>query len=239
MICLFFLDTDDAYMTSLRLKQGVIDQNVPNLPLNDNEQHHDVFDICPSDLTDDGGAVSAFKLLISILNSDFKIAQQMDEHLIGCVRKAPNKFPRTCALLSLLEIIGDIASNLLKHIVFDEGNFSRPHSTSNKFISSEFIHATREYVTNYMLKLPIIDGRPIIYIDKPQVERAYIFYTYVETTTKILFDASLIHHASQIDEETSTTNHLSKKYVTRFFFSNSTTYPGYRVWWRCNGSCCI
>jgi hypothetical protein len=205
-------------MTSLRLKQGIADQNEPNSFSNNNEHHYDVFDICPSDLTDDGGAVSAFKLMISILNSDFKIAQQMDEHLIGCVRKGPNKFPRTCSLLCLLEIIGDIASNLLKYIVFDEGDFSRPHSKSNKFISTEFVNAARQYVINYLTKLPIIDGRPIIYIDKSQVERAYILYTYVETTTQILFDASLINHTNPIDKKSNPINDLSKKYVTCFFF---------------------
>ncbi len=203
-------------MKSLRLKQGINDQSASNLPVDHDEYRCDIFDVSSADSTDDGGAVSAFKLMMSILNSDFKIAQQMDEHLVGCVRKGLSKFPRTCALLCLFEIIGDIASNLLKYIVFDEGNFSRPSSTSNKFVSSEFVHAARRYVISYLLKLPIINSRPVIYIDKQQVERAYIFYTYVETTTKRLFDTTLINQASQINQEPSCTNQLSTKYVSCF-----------------------
>jgi hypothetical protein len=205
-------------MTALRREQGLADQNTTYLPSNNNEHQHDVFDISPNDSTEDGGVISSFKLMISVLNSDFKIAQQMDDYLSGNVRKGTYKFLRSCALLSLLEIIGDIASNLLKYIVFDEGNFSRPRSTSNKFISPQFIYAAQQYVSNYIRKLPIIDGRPIIYIDKLQVERSCIYYSYVETTTKILFDASLVNKAIQIDQEANLTSHLSKQYVICFCF---------------------
>lgn len=207
-------------MRSLRVKQGLTVEALSNLSSsNNNNNTNDVFDISPNDVTDDGGVISAYKLLVSILNSDFKISQQMDEHLIGCVRKGTNKFPRTCALLCLLEIIGDIASNLLKYISFDEGDFSRPQSTSNKYISTEFVHAARQCVRTYLLSVPTIDNRPIIYIDRSQVERAYVFYTYVETTMKMLFDVSLINRTSQIDQENNPTSHLSKTYVIFFYFS--------------------
>ncbi len=202
-------------MKSLRIKQGINnDKNSSNSSNDHNEHHHDIFEPCPDDLTDNGGVISAYKLMLSIINSEFQIAQQMDEHLVGYVRKATNKFPRICALLCLLEIIGEISSNLLKYIVFDEGNFSRPRSSSNKFISLEFVCAARQHVKNYVTNLPVIDGRPIIYINKLQVERAFSFYTYIETTTKMLFDASLVKPTSQIVQETNSTNHLSKQYVT-------------------------
>ena len=197
-------------MVNLRLKQGINAQISSNSHANDGELHADVFDVCAGDTTDDGGVVSAFKLVRSILNSEFKTAQQMNEHLTGCVRKAPTKFPRTCALLCALEIVAEIASNLLKYIVFAEGDFSKAYGSSSKTISLEYVCAARQYVNNYLLQLPKIDRRPIIYIDKSQVERAFNFYTYVETTTKILFDASLIHQTSQIQLANSLTSHLSR-----------------------------
>lgn len=201
-------------MKSLRLKQGIDVQKEPILSSNKDNHTNDVFTVSSNDLTDDGGAISAYKLMLSILDSEFKAAQQMDQHLSGCVPKGLNKFPRTCSLLCLLEIIGGIASNLLKYISFDEGNFSRPYSTSKNFISMEFVHAARQYVKNYLLNLPSINNRPIIYIDKPQVERAHVFYSYLETTMNILFDASVINYTSQIDRETAPNNRLSKTYVT-------------------------
>ncbi|CAF4127646.1 unnamed protein product, partial [Adineta steineri] len=91
------------------------------------------------------------------------------------------------------------------------GNFSRPHSSSNKFISVDFVLAAHQYVANYITTLPKIEGRPIIYINKLQVERAFHFYVYVETKTKILFDASLINSTSQIGQDTHLTNQLSKQ----------------------------
>ena len=204
-------------MKLLRTKQGINNNKNSSNSSNDHDDyHHDIFDPCSDDSTDNGSVISAYKLMISIIKSEFKIAQQMEEHLVGCVRKATNKFPRICALLCAFEIIGEIASNLLKYIVFDEGDFSRPHSLSNKFISLEFVCAARLYAKNYLINLPIIDGRPIIYINKLQVERAFSFYTYIETTTKMLFDTSLINSTSQLVQETNLTNHLSKRYVIKF-----------------------
>lgn len=83
----------------------------------------------------------------------------------------------------------------------------------------EFVHAARQYVNNYLLNLPSIDNRPIIYIDRSQVERAHIFYSYVDTTMTMLFDASFINYTSQIDRETTSINCLSKTYVNYFCFS--------------------
>ncbi|CAF4458914.1 unnamed protein product [Rotaria socialis] len=203
---------NDEYMKSLRLKQGIDGQNEPILSSNDDDTN-DVFNVCSNDLTDDGGVISAYKLMLSILDSYFKTAQQMDRHSSGCVPKGLSKFPRACSLLYLLEIISGIASNLLKYISFDEGNFSRPHSKSKKFISMEFVHAARQHVKIYLLNLPSINNRPITYIDKSQVERAHIFYSYVETTMNMLFDASFINYTSQIDRETTSVNYLSKTMV--------------------------
>ena len=206
-------------MTSLRIKQGINNnENSSNSSNDHDDHHHDIFDPCSGDSTDNGGIISAYKLMISIIKSEFEIARQMEEHLVGCIRKVTNKFPRTCALLCVFEIIGEIASNLLRYIVFDEGNFSRPHSLSNKFISLEFVCAAHQYANAYVNNLPTIDGRPIIYINKLQVERAFSFYTYIETTTKMLFDASLINPTSQIVQETNLINHLSKQYVIKFMF---------------------
>ena len=205
-------------MVKLRKEQGLPCENQSDLTEHEDEYEYDIFDVCSTDMTDEDVPISAFKLMVSILNSEFKSAQQVDEHLVGSVRKGPSKFPRICALFCLLEIIGDISSKLLKHIVFDEGDFSRPNSTSNKFISLDFVRAARQHVNNYILNLPTINKRPIIYIDKNQVERAYMLYTYIETTTKLLFDTSYINQISRTDEEISSTNSLSKKYVVGFLF---------------------
>ncbi|CAF3850791.1 unnamed protein product [Adineta steineri] len=205
-------DEEDEYMKALRSKQGIVsNNNLSNSSISEDEYRHDIVYPRPEDLTNDDSSISAHKLMNSILDSEFKIAQQMDEHLVECVPKSTYKFPRTCSLLCVLEIIGEIASNLLKYIVFDEGNFSRPHSSSNKFISVDFVLAAHQYVANYITTLPKIEGRPIIYINKLQVERAFHFYVYVETTTKILFDASLINSTSQIGQDTNLTNQLSKQ----------------------------
>ena len=197
-------------MIQLRQEQGITEsmEHVSE-DLNGHTCIYDTFDVCSTDFTDEGSAVSGFKMMLSILNSEFKLAQQVDEHLAGAMRKGPNKFPRMCALLCLLEIIGQIASKLLKYIVFEEGNFSRPNSTSDKFISSNFINAAREYVNNYLANLPIINNRRIIYIDKSQVERSFIIYLYVESTTKILFDTSNLNHMTTNNEETQSINRLS------------------------------
>ncbi|CAF3956652.1 unnamed protein product [Rotaria sordida] len=205
------INEEDEYMMSLRIKQGITNENSSTSSIDNDKYHHDVFHPCPDDSTENGGIISAYKLMMSILDSEFKGAQQMEEHLVGCVRKATNNFPRICAILCLFEIIGEICSNLLKYIIFDEGNFSRPHSLSNKFISLEFVCAARQYVKNYMTNLPVIDGRSIIYINKLQVERGFNFYTYLEGTTKMLFSASLINQTGQIVQETNLTNCLSKK----------------------------
>ncbi|CAF3818154.1 unnamed protein product [Rotaria sp. Silwood1] len=205
------ISEEDEYMKSLRIKQGIINENPSTSSIDNDEYHHDVFHPCPDDSTENGGIISAYKLMMSILDCEFKGAQQMQAHLVGCARKATNKFPQICAILCSFEIIGEIASNLLKYIIFDEGNYSRPHSLSNKFISLEFVCAARQYVKNYITNLPVIDGRSIIYINKLQVERAFNFYTYVEGTTTMLFDASLINQTGQIVQETNLTNCLSKK----------------------------
>lgn len=210
---LFIFAVEDEYMKSLRLKQGISNnENSSNSSNDHNDFHHDIFDPCPDDLTETGDYISAYKLMISIINSEFKVAQQMEEHLVDCVPKATYKFPRTCALLCIFEIIGQIGSNLLKYIVFDEGKFSRPHSSSNKYISLEFICAAHQYVKHYVASLPVI------YINKSQVERAFSFYTYMETTTNILFDASFIGPGSQILQEINVTNHASKQYSINFIF---------------------
>ena len=112
--------------------------------MNQNQSDPDVFDVSPNDLTDDGKAISAYKLMISIMESDFKLAQQHDDHLAGSVRKGTSKFPRLTALLVLLEIVGDIASKLLGYIDFEEGNFSRTNLNRNQFISSNFVHAAQQ-----------------------------------------------------------------------------------------------
>ncbi|CAF3836210.1 unnamed protein product [Rotaria sp. Silwood1] len=205
------INEEDEYMKSLRIKQGIINENPSTSSIDNHEYHHDVFHPCPDDSTENGGIISAYKLMMSILDCEFKGAQQMQAHLVGCARKATNKFPQICAILCSFEIIGEIASNLLKYIIFDEGNYSRPHSLSNKCISLEFVCAARQYVKNYITNLPVIDGRSIIYINKLQVERAFNFYTYVEGTTTMLFDASLINQTGQIVQETNLTNCLSKK----------------------------
>ena len=197
----------------LRAAQGIAGANDSSPHLYHNEESCDVFAISPTDFTDEGVPISAFKLMLSIMTSDFKVAQQADEHLIGSVRKGPTKFPRMCALMCLLEIVGDIASKLLKLIVFEDGNFSRANSGSKKFISSDFVRAARQHVNQFLLTLPLIESRPIIYIDKQQVERAYNLYTYVETTTKMLFDTSHIDRITRMDEEKNATSGLSKKYV--------------------------
>ncbi|CAF4849461.1 unnamed protein product, partial [Rotaria socialis] len=69
-----------------RLKQGIDGQNEPILSSNDDDTN-DVFNVCSNDLTDDGGVISAYKLMLSILDSYFKTAQQMDRHSSGCVPK--------------------------------------------------------------------------------------------------------------------------------------------------------
>jgi hypothetical protein len=197
-------------MKELRREQGIISETSEITSSNVNQQtNEDVFDVCPSDYTEDGIAISAFKLVYSILNSEFQLAEQTDEHLGGIVRKSTNKFPRICALFCLLEIISEIASKLLKFIIFDEGNFSRPSSMANKFISTAFVLAASKAVTEYLDKLPGIDNRPIIYIDKKQVERAYVFYSYIELTTNILFDTSNLNQLTMDSEKTQSMNKLS------------------------------
>jgi hypothetical protein len=198
-------------MKKLRQEQGVTEPVTSISTGNLNENMYNTIDISSNDFTDDNVAISSYKLMISILNSEFKLARQDDEHLAGSVRKGPSKFPRTCALLCLLEIVSDIASKVLKHIVFEEGNFTRPNSQSNKFISSNFVNAAREHVNDYLLNLPSVNNRPIIYIDKNQVERAFTFYSYVESTTKVLFDTSNLNQMISNSEETLSTNNLSKQ----------------------------
>jgi hypothetical protein len=211
LILLFFVGLiDDSYMKELRREQGIISETSEITSSNINQQtNEDVFDVCPSDFTEDGIAISAFKLVYSILNSEFQLAEQTDEHLGGIIRKSTNKFPRVCALFCLLEIISDIASKLLKFIIFDEGNFSRPSSMANKFISTAFVLAARKAVNEYLDKLPSINDRSIIYIDKNQVERAYVFYSYIELTTKMLFDTSDLNQLTMDTEKTQSTNKLS------------------------------
>ena len=112
-------------MESLRAKQGITnDENSSNSFINRNDFHHDIFDPCPNDITETGDYISAYKLMISIMNSEFKVAQQMEEHLVDCIPKATYKFPRTCALLCAFEIIGNIASNVLKYRL-SEVSFTR------------------------------------------------------------------------------------------------------------------
>ena len=202
-------------MAQLRQKQGLSSDDNSNEPVlfYDNEYKTDVFDVTSNDLTEDGVPISAYKLMLSILNSDFKLAQQADDHLSGSVRKAPTKFPRLCALLCLVEITSDIASNLLRYIVFDDGNFTRPNSTANKYISIDFIVAARQAVKEFLSKQIIIENRPIIYIDKNLVERAHIMYNYIESTTTMLFNVSYITQLNLINQEKDLEKHLSKKYV--------------------------
>lgn len=208
-----FVEEDDSYMAQLRNKQGLSSEHLsyPPTPLSNNQHRMDVFDVCSSDWTDDGVPLSAYKLMLSILNSDFKLAQQVDDHLSGSVRKAPTKFPRLCALLSLVDIAGQIASQLLKYIVFDDSNFSRPHSTANKYISIDFVIAARQAVKEFLSRQIVIDDRPVIYLDKDLVERAHIVFNYMESTTRILFNVSYINQINLIDQEKDPGKHLSRK----------------------------
>ena len=112
----------------------------------------------------------------------------------------------------------ELTSLNLKYIVFDEGNFARPHSSSNKYISLEFICAAHQYVKHYISSLPVIDGRPTIHINKLQVERTFNFYTYMETTMTMLFDASFVNPGSQIVQEVNVSNPFSKQYIINFIF---------------------
>lgn len=208
----FKLDYGDVYMDKLRDQQGLGDlQHSDTFMYDLNQDNIDVFDVCTEDLLDDGSAISAHQLMVSILSADFKISQQADEHLVGSVRKAPTKFPRLCALLFLLEIVSEIASKLLKFIVFQDGNFSRPNTTSNKFISQDFVMMARHLVKEFLQGLPVVANRFIIYIDKGQVERAFALYTYTETTAKIMFNVSNISHLSNKNLDNNTNNKLTRR----------------------------
>ena len=109
------LDTDHGeYMKSLRLQQGIDIQNEPILSSNDENHTNDIFNIFLNDITDDGGVISAYKLMLSILGSDFRIAQQMDEHLSGCVPKGLINFHEHvhfCVYSKLSAILLQIYSN--------------------------------------------------------------------------------------------------------------------------------
>lgn len=172
------IDVKDLYMAQLRHDQGISTENRSDLSmcLDEEQLKIDVFDVTSSDSSEDGVSISAYKLMLSVLSSDFKLAQQVDDHLRGSVRKATTKFPRLCALLSLVEITGAIASKLVKYIVFDDGNFSRPSSTTNKYISIDFVIAARQAVKDFLSTQVIINSRPIIYIDKGLVEQAHLVY---------------------------------------------------------------
>ena len=206
-------------MAQLRQDQGISSENRSHSStfFDEEQLKIDVFDVSSSDSSEDGVSISAYKLMLSVLKSDFKLAQQVDDHLRGSVRKATSKFPRLCALLSLVEITGSIASKLLKYIEFDDGNFSRPSSATNKYISIDFVIAARQAVKEFLSKQRMIDNRPIIYIDKQLVEQAHLLYNYMESTTRMLFNVSYINQKKSIDQEKDPEKYLSQKYV-KFFF---------------------
>lgn len=199
-------------MTALRHQQGIVSGQHPEPSTPNQDQiDPDVFAISPNGFTDDGKAISAHKLMLSIMESDFKLAQQHDDHLAGSVRKEMSKFPRITALLVLLELVGAIASKLLPHINFEEGNFSRTNLNSTNFISLNFIDAARQAVENFVSSLIIIDSHPVIYIEKTDVDRAYILYNYMELTTRMLFNVSNIIPFPSLQDDRSLDKQLTRK----------------------------
>ena len=66
-------------------------------------------------------------------------------------------------------------------------------------------------VANFISSLTIIDDHPVIYIEKNDVERAYILYNYMECTTKMLFSVSSISSLMEINDDKNFEKQLTRK----------------------------